>query len=175
MPAPGSGPGGTRPIPDPGFAGDSGATEARVAAALARYRPGERSSHRETLAVIQTGRLLVPVVAVLGDVGHDEEGRAHEKTSDMATVLLTGADGRRGLLAFTGMEALAAWRADGRPVPVTMRDAASAALSEGASALLVDIAGPHRFVIEGDDLTSLAAGHLLVRLDDERWAWGAPG
>jgi len=123
---------------------------------------------------MQGARLLVPVVAVLGEVETDEHGRAHDKTSDMATVMLTGADGRQGLLAFTAMETLTAWRADGRPVPVSFRDAAAAAVSEGADALLIDIGGPHRFVVEGEDLASLAAGHLLVRLDDSRWAWAAP-
>jgi len=163
-----------RAIPDPGFAGDVGGVDERVASALAAYRPGDRISHRETLALLQATRLLVPVVAVLGEVEVDEHGRAHDKTSDMATVMLTGADGRQGLLAFTGMAALSAWRADGRPVPVTCSDAAAAALSEGADALLIDLSGPHPFVIEGDDLASLAAGHLLVRLDDGRWAWAAP-
>ena len=47
-------------------------------------------------------RLLVPVVAILGEVEHDEQGLAHDKTSDMAAVLMTGRDGRKALLAFTG-------------------------------------------------------------------------
>ncbi len=44
----------------------------------------------------------MPVVALLGEVEHDEQGLAHDKTSDMAAVLMTGRDGRTALLAFTG-------------------------------------------------------------------------
>ena len=158
-------------IPDPGFAGDEGVAAAAVRSALAAYRPGEPGSHQATLAVLQHARLLVPVVAVLGEVEYDEQGHAHDKTSDMATVMVTGVDGRQGLLAFTSMETLTAWRTDGRPVPVTMRSAAAAALSERAAALLIDLAGPVPFVVEDDDLASLAAGHVYGRLADGRWAW----
>lgn len=158
-------------IPDPGFAGDAGSVDDRTQAALAGYRPGEPGSHQAVLAALQHARLLVPVVAILGEVEYDQEGHAQEKTSDMATVMITGADGRQGLLAFTSMQSLTAWRADGRPVPVTMRHAAAAALSEGAAALIIDLAGPVPYVIEHDDLVSLSAGHTFGRLADGRWAW----
>lgn len=158
-------------IPDPGFPGDGGGADARTRAALDGYRPGEPGSHQSVLAVLQHARLLVPVVAILGEVEYDRSGHAQEKTSDMATVMITGADGRQGLLAFTSMESLSAWRADGRPVPVTMRHAAAAALSEDAAALIVDLAGPVPYVLEHDDLVNLAAGHTFGRLGDGRWAW----
>jgi hypothetical protein len=67
---------------------------------------------------LQGARLLVPVLAVPGDVEVDAAGPTREKTSDMATVLVTGRDGRRAMLGFTSVETLAAWRADARPVPV---------------------------------------------------------
>lgn len=158
-------------IPDPGFAGDAGSADERTRAALEAYRPGEPGSHQAVLAALQHARLLVPVVAILGEVEYHQDGLAQEKTSDMATVMITGADGRRGLLAFTSMQSLSAWRADGRPVPVTMRHAAAAALSEGAAALILDLAGPVPYVVEHDDLVNLAAGHVFGRLADGRWAW----
>ena len=43
---------------------------------------------------------------------------------------------------------------------MTARQAAQAALQDQAAALLVDVAGPVLFVVEGDDLISLAAGWL---------------
>ncbi len=122
------------------------------------------------LAALQDARLLVPVVAVLGEVELDADGLAHDKTSDMATVLLTGRDGRTALLAFTGTDALRAWDPDARPVPVAARLAAQSALQEGAAALVVDVAGPVTLAVEGDDLTAMAAGLRLATVG-ERTAW----
>ena len=93
-----------RTIPDPGFAGDTGAVDPGLAAALPAYdaAPGDEAARRAVLARLQDVRLLVPVVALLGEVEVDDQGLAHDKTSDMAAVLMTGRDGRTALLAFTG-------------------------------------------------------------------------
>ena len=163
-----------RSIPDPGFAGDDGSVPPEVAAALAAYDRDPDGGHRAALAVLQRARLLVPVVAVLGEVEVDEQGLAHDKTSDMATVLMRGRDGRMALLAFTGTEPMRRWDPAGRPVPVTVPDAARAAVHDGADALLVDVAGPVRFVVEGDDLRALAEGFTLAELAG-RHAWVRPG
>ncbi len=162
-----------RTIPDPGFAGDLGAVDPELASALAAYDADPERLHRPTLAVLQHARLLVPVVAVLGEVEHDERGLAHDKTSDMATVLMRGQDGRLALLAFSGTESLRAWNAEARPVPVAAAQAAQAALQDDASAIVLDVAGPALFVVEGDDLRSLAEGYTLVEING-RYAWARP-
>jgi hypothetical protein len=161
-----------RTIPDPGFAGDDGAVPPEVTAALAGYA-ADRTRHAATLAVLQHARLLVPVVAVLGEVEVDEQGLAHDKTSDMATVLMKGRDGRTALLAFTGSEPLRRWDPEARPVPVTVATAAQAARQDGAEALVVDVAGPTMFVVEGDDLVQLAEGATLVEVSG-RHGWARP-
>ena len=158
-----------RLIPDPGFAGDSGEADAALAAGLAAYARQE-SSHGDVLLALQDARLLVPVVAMLGEVEYDERGLAHDKTSDMAAVLMRGADGRLALLAFTSTETLARWNPEARPVPVVARLAAQSAVQEDAAALVVDIAGPTTFVVEGDDVRALASGYRLARVG-ERTAW----
>jgi len=164
----------TRSLPDPGFAGDDGSVDAALSAALAAYDVapgGGGGGQHAVLAALQDARVLVPVVAMLGEVEYDEQGLARDKTSDMAAVLMTGRDGRTALLAFTGSESMGQWDPAGRPVAVTARRAAQAALHDRASALLLDVAGPVLFVVEGDDLELLAAGHRLVPLDGERWGW----
>ncbi len=80
----------------------------------------------------------------------------------MATVLITGRDGRQALLGFTCLESLSAWRADARPVPVPAPLVARSALEGGAAALLVDVAGPTTYVLEGDLLEGLAQGWALT-------------
>ena len=153
----------TRTIPDPGFADDSGAVDPRVRQVLADHAAGAASSG-SVLSLLQDSRLLVPVVAVLGEVEHDEHGLAHDKSSDMAAVLVRAADGSTGLLAFTSVETMARWDPEARPVPVTAATAATAAVQDGAEALLVDLAGPASYVVDGEDLTRLAAGWRLVTL-----------
>jgi len=147
-----------RSIPDPGFAGDDGAVAPEVAAALAAYdaKPGSRDRASAVLAALRTSRLLVPVLAVADEVEYDDQGLAREKTSDMAAVLMRGRDGRTALLAFTASDSLRSWNAEARPVPVAAGQAALAAVQEGAAALLVDVAGPVKFVVQGEDLAALA-------------------
>lgn len=152
-----------RLIPDPGFAGDTGTADPGLEHALAAYAEGT-ATHGEVLLLLQDCRLLVPVVAVLGEMEYDAAGLAHDKTSDMAAVLIQGADGRLALLAFTSIDALSRWNPDARPVPVVPKLAAQSAVQEEAAALVLDIAGPASYVIEGDDLTALAAGWRLARV-----------
>jgi hypothetical protein len=172
-PVPGSSAG--RSIPEPGFAGDLGEADPDLRRALASYAgdPADPARHLAVLAALGRARLLVPVVAILGEVEYDEHGRAREKSSDMATVLLTGHDGRQALLGFTGLDTLTSWRADARPVPVSARDAASSALQEEAAALLLDVAGPTPYAVEGEALHGLARGWSVVQTADGP-AWGEP-
>ena len=151
-----------RPIPDPGFPDDDGSADLRLATALASYA-ADPHRHLDSLVVVQSCRVLVPVVAVVTEVEHDDAGVVREKSSEMATALLTGRDGRSALLGFTGLETLRRWRADARPVPVSARRAARSAVQEGADALVLDVAGPVTFPIEGEVLDALARGWTLVR------------
>lgn len=160
-----------RPLPDPGHGSDDGSAPPAVADALRQVADG--APLEVALAALCEVRVLVPVVAVPGQVEYDESGLARDKTADMATVLLTGRDGRRALLAFTDLAALQAWDPAARPAPVSTRQAAQAALAEGADALVVDVAGPVQVPIEGDALHRLVRGQRLLRSDDG-FVWVAP-
>ena len=103
---------------------DRGDADPRVAAALGAFAAGHGGEHA-ALAALAGARLLVPVVAVLaqaapaGDAAGPGRGLRREKASEMALPTLLGSDGRRAVLAFTCLSALAGWRPDARPVPVT--------------------------------------------------------
>ncbi|GAB2625663.1 SseB family protein [Streptomyces capparidis] len=156
-------------IPDPGFAGDRGEADPRLARALARYAQAPEEAEGEVLAALAGARLLVPVVAVLGEVEQGEDGLRREKTSDMAVPTIEARDGRRALPAFTSTASLARWRADARPVPVGVRQALQAAYQERADTLLIDLAGPVTYQLTGAPMRALAEGreHLDPVRDPE--------
>jgi hypothetical protein len=124
---------------------DTGAPDPGLTDALAAYAE-DPAREPEVLAALAEARLLVPVVAELGESEVGPDGLARDKSSDMATVLMRGPDGRLALLAFTGLEAMHRWDPAARPVPVPARTAALAAMQDGAEALLIDLAGPVRYV-----------------------------
>jgi SseB protein N-terminal domain len=156
------------------FPDDSGAADARTRELLAAFS-AEPQPERYLAAVeaLCGDRILVPVVATATRTEETSGGSTSDKEADMSVVGVEAADGRRALLAFTGLDSLQAWDARARPVPVTLDKAAEAALADGAAALLVDLAGPDPLVIDGDLLDQLAAGHRLVRLEDG-FGWAVP-
>lgn len=125
-----------RSLAVPAFPDDDGLIHPGLAAAL-----GDEAG---VLAVLPDVRVFVPIVAVLGERATD----GSDKSADMAAVFMTGADGRRALLTFSSVAALVAWNETARPVPVWGRDAAQAAIDEGASALLLDLGTDDFTVIE---------------------------
>jgi hypothetical protein len=136
-------------------AGDTGAADPAVTAALAAYAAGEATEHA-VLTAVASSRLLVPVVAVLAEA--DSGGT--EKETEMALPTLIGADGRKAVIAFTSTGTVTRWRADARPVPVPASGLWPAVAAEQADAVVVDVAGPVPLVIEGARLAALAAGAL---------------
>ena len=159
-----------RRLAAPDFPDDDGTALPAVVEVLAAYDRDPEAGDRAVLAELQDARVLVPVVATLGEVEHDADGLAHDKSSDMAAVLLTGRDGRAALLCFTSTETMRGWNPQARPVAVSTRLAAQAALQDGADALVVDVAGPVLYAVEGQDLRDLADDLVLRRVGDG-WGW----
>ncbi len=148
-----------RSLAEPQFPDDDGRAAPQLVAALEAAAGGDDVG---VLAALPQVRVFVPIVPVLGERATD----GSDKSADMAAVLMTGADGRVALLAFSSVATLEAWNPAARPVPVLGGDAARAALDEQASALLLDLGAPGFTVVETDDLHHLADGHRLLRTPD---------
>jgi hypothetical protein len=157
------------------FRGDRGGADPRVAAALAAYHVGQ-GSEQAALGALAAARLLVPVIAVLGDgsatategdatprqgdattTQGDATPTQGDKDSEMVLPTLIGRDGRPAVLAFTGLDALARWRPEARPVPAEADRVWRAAVADGC-AVVIDVAGPVPLAVEGARLAALAAG-----------------
>lgn len=140
----------------PQFPDDDGSADPGLVAALTAYAAGQGGEYA-VLEALSRSRLLVPIVAVLTSE-ETVEGMRREKESEMALPTLVGSDGRRGVLGFTSLKTLQLWRPDARPVPVRAVDACKTALEEGAEALVVDVAGPVPFAVDGVRLHLMAEG-----------------
>ena len=155
-------------LPASRFAGDDGEVAPAVEAALRHM--GESSGLPYGLVnALLDARVFVPVVAVLDEDETNAAGQRVDKASHMASVSMQSADGRSGLLAFTSLHSLATWDSEARPVPVTARDAAAAAISDGHEALVLDIASSTRIALQSAGLRALAQGRTWIppELDDD--------
>lgn len=134
------------------FQGDTGQADPRLRELLGD--PESYASQREIVARLLDGRLLIPVVANLDE----KDASGADKHSHMATVTITNELGHKALVCFTGVDSVALWRPDARPIPVAGVEAAQAALQEECHALLIDVAGPDQYALAGTGLWALAAG-----------------
>ncbi|MFJ4692521.1 SseB family protein [Streptomyces sp. NPDC088766] len=150
-------------IPDPGFSDDDGSADPGLSAALAAWAE-DRTAVGPVLEALKGARLLVPVVAVLGELEEDSEeggGLRREKTSDMAVPTLRAGD-RTALPAFTSTASLARWDPQARPVAVPLHQALRAAAHEKADTVVLDMAGPVAFELAGPALLALAEGRTTT-------------
>jgi len=158
-------PGHGRRLVSPGrFTADDGSTDRDICAALSA--PVDPKRLRDA---VRAGRLIVAIMASPMEAG--ESGGS--VGSQMSVVSMVAADGRRGLLAFTGLDAMHRWNPHARPVPVSGPEVAQAALDDGCEALVIDVAGPSSAVVAEPDLVELANRDPLdhaAALLTEAWA-----
>jgi hypothetical protein len=126
-----------RTLTGTGFDHDTGAADDALLDLLGQDRPDLVA----LVDAVSRARLIVPIVAVPGELDHSS-GIPADATSDMASVTLVAADGQRALPAFTSTAALAAWNREARPVPVTAQRAALAAVQEGCEVIPLDLPAP---------------------------------
>jgi hypothetical protein len=123
--------------PAPGT--DTGAADPELVAALASADPAR------ILPLLQDARLLVAVIAIPG-ADHASEG-------EMALAMLESSRGERALPAFTSLEALNSWNADGRPVPRAAAEVVAYALAEALEAIVIDPGATHSWTLWRDAFT----------------------
>lgn len=143
--------------PSSAFAGDDGSADPALHAALAALAD-RRGTLADVVATLATARVLVPVLAELEVSGTTAAGLHVDKEASTGVVALATPDGRTALPVFTSTTSLAAWRADGRPVPAHGPRAAAAALQEGWEVLVVDPGGPVTVTVPRPAVRALALG-----------------
>jgi hypothetical protein len=145
-------------------AADDGSADPDVVAALTHFRsldltdPSRASAQSAVIDAIAASRLLVPLIAEAGDTGIGLNGLVVDKTQELALITVAGPAGQKVMPAFSSVDAMTAWRADARPVPVEARRAALAAVAEGITWIVLDPTGPTEFVIRRPAVAAIAQG-----------------
>ncbi|GAB7302754.1 SseB family protein [Clavibacter michiganensis] len=129
------------PFPD-----DDGSAPPAVAAALARHGRGE-VGQAAVVDALRDARLLIPLVARLGEEGEGVHGLKADKSAELSIITVAGPDGRTVMPVFTSVAAMGRWNPAARPVPADAVRVALAAASEETDLVVVDPMSDTEFVL----------------------------
>lgn len=116
------------------FAEDDGSTPP----ALAKVFSKDTLDKQELFSALETARLLVPLLAELGESEIGPFGKMVDKSAELSVVAVSTPDGQTALPAFSSVEQMQLWNAGARPVPIDARRVALAAVGEGHSRVILD-------------------------------------
>ncbi|GAB3606755.1 SseB family protein [Conyzicola nivalis] len=136
---------------------DDGSAPERLIEALRRFSSGELGES-EVVDALRESRLLIPLVAHLGEAGLNEHGVVIDKTQELSIITVAGPDGRNVLPVFTSVTAMSHWNPKARPVPAAGTRVALAAASEHTELVVLDPTSPTEFVIRRPALWAIAQG-----------------
>jgi hypothetical protein len=137
------------------FGDDDGSAPEPLLEALAAFRAGDAGPDAVVDAV-RGSRLLIPLVAQLGDSGLNEHGHTVDKSQELAIVTVAGPDGRTVLPVFSSVIAMQRWNPAARPVPADGTRVALAAASEDTELVVLDPTSETEFVIRRPALWAIA-------------------
>jgi hypothetical protein len=135
------------------FANDSGETPAALLPVLAD-RP---VSKPDLVEALKGTRLLIPLVAELGEGEMGPNGLMVEKSADLAIVAVSTPDGQSAIPAFTSVSEMQAWNSEARPVPVSAEKVCLAAASEGHNRVVLNPAS-QAIALRRPQLAAIAQG-----------------
>lgn len=137
------------------FADDDGSAPVAFLDALGAFHAG-RVGPAQVVDALRGCRLLIPLVASLGEAGTNDRGVTVDKSADLAIVTVAGPDGRNVLPVFSSVAAMQAWNSSARPVPADAVRVALAAADEATDLVVVDPTADTEFVIRRPALWAIA-------------------
>ncbi|MFM5903850.1 MAG: SseB family protein [Microbacteriaceae bacterium] len=150
------------------WAHDDGSANPKLMRAIAALQAGQAVTE-DVIEEIKNSRLLIPLLAQLGDSDVGSHGQTVDKSADLSIVTVETPDQQDALPVFSSVAAMKAWNPDARPVPVDAAKAALAAASEGNTRMVLDAGNPSEFVIRRTAIAAIAQGLNWVHpVRDER-------
>jgi hypothetical protein len=136
-------------------ADDDGTAPPELVESLRRFRSRE-IGEESVIDQIRQSRLLVPLVAELGESGRTSDGLTVDKSQELSIITVAGPDGRNALPVFSSSAAMGAWNPDARPVPADAVRVALAAAQEGTDLVVLDATSASEYVIRRPALWAIA-------------------
>ena len=137
------------------FASDDGKADPTLIAAIQALHAGT-GTQIQVIDAFRKARVLIPLLANLGESGEGVHGQTVDKSADLSIVTVETPDKQNGLPVFTSVEAMAAWNKDARPVPHSAVKAALAAAAEGNTRIVLDPGSSTEFVIRRPTFEAIA-------------------
>ncbi|MEN9970394.1 MAG: hypothetical protein RLZZ229_602 [Actinomycetota bacterium] len=137
------------------YADDDGSANPALIEAIGQFQAGEITADKVVDQVRQS-RLLVPLIAQLGESELGAHGHVVDKSAELSIVTVEGPDGQTVMPVFSSMAAMQKWNPEARPVPSEPVKVALAAASELTNRIVLDPGSETEFVIRRPAIAAIA-------------------
>ena len=136
------------------FANDDGKARPELISAIEDFH--QTGNATKVFIEFSNSRLLIPLLANLGDSGEGAHGQTVDKSADLSIVTVETPDGQTGLPVFSCVETMQRWNPKARPVPSDAVRVALAAASEGTTRIVLDPGSPTEFAFRRNAIAAMA-------------------
>lgn len=136
------------------FANDDGSARPELISAIKDFHLSCDAS--EVFKEFSKSRLLIPLLAELGESGEGAHGHSVDKSADFSIVNVETPDGQVGMPVFSSVETMQRWNKDARPVPSDAIRVALAAASEGTTRIILDAGSETEFAFRRAAIAAIA-------------------
>lgn len=137
------------------FAGDDGSAPEEFLNAIAGFRTGVKSQ-ADVVDAIRSSRLLVPLLAKLGESEIGDNGLKVDKSAELSIVTVKAPDDQEALVVFSSVAAMQRWNPTARPVPTDAIRVCLAAASQLSTRVVIDPGSETQFVIRRPAIARIA-------------------
>ena len=137
------------------FADDDGKAPSELIEAIKKFRTGKVGAEA-VVDQIRVSRLLVPLLANLGESDIGAHGQKVDKSAELSIVTVKSPDDQDSLVVFSSVEAMSLWNKAARPVPTDAIRIALAAASQMSTRVVLDPGSDTEFVVRRPAIAKIA-------------------
>jgi len=137
------------------FAGDEGSAPKEFVTAISGFRSGELGQSN-VVDALRVSRLLVPLLAQLGESEIGANGLTVDKSAELSIVTVKAPDNQDALVVFSSVAAMQRWNPSARPVPTDAIRVCLAAASQLSTRVVIDPGSDTEFVIRRPAIARIA-------------------